>query len=105
MRLYGILSQISCLTRKATGDYTLLGPFVKGGHIINNSNITSNNVDHAQRYSDTGTNPPYNSKGAVHADRIDKTIISNNNFTTSSGSSILIINPHLIRCGFINVII
>ncbi len=35
------------------------------------------------------TNPPYNSKGAVHADRIDKTIISNNNFTTSSGSSIL----------------
>ena len=69
-------------------DYTLLGYFVKGGHIIN-SNITSNNVDHAQRYSDTGTNPPYNSKGAVHADRIDKTIISNNNFTTSSGSSIL----------------
>ncbi|WP_104382940.1 hypothetical protein [Sphingobacterium sp. HMA12] len=69
-------------------DYTLLGPFVKGGHIIN-SNITSNNVDHAQRYSDTGTNPSYNSKGAVHADRFDKTIISNNNFTISSGSSIL----------------
>ncbi|MGE8293545.1 MAG: NosD domain-containing protein, partial [Sphingobacterium sp.] len=45
--------------------------------------------DHAQRYSDTRTNPPYNSKGAVHADRIDKTIISNNNFTTSSGASIL----------------
>jgi len=45
--------------------------------------------DHAQRYSDTGTNPPYNSKGAVHADRIDKTIVSNNNFTTSSGASIL----------------
>ena len=69
-------------------DYTLLGYFIKAGNIIN-SNITSNNVDHAQRYSDTGTNPPYNSKGAVHADRIDKTIISNNNFTTSSGSSIL----------------
>ncbi|MEI2274361.1 hypothetical protein OHD16_19590 [Sphingobacterium sp. ML3W] len=54
------------MTRKAIGDYTLLGYFVKGGHIIN-SNITSNNVDHAQRYSDNGTNPPYNSKGAEHA--------------------------------------
>ena len=35
------------------------------------------------------TNPPYNSRGAVYADRIDKTVISNNNFTCSSGSSIL----------------